>query len=99
MEAPDWEACSFELARTLVGATSRDLANAQLSAEEEARSMMIALGFHRAKKAIRRVGAARLSVMAQWATRLPHTKDLARRRSLATQDLVCASRAVGGNCP
>ena len=28
MEAPDWEACSFELARTLVDAASRDLADA-----------------------------------------------------------------------
>ena len=33
MEAPEWEACSFELARTLVDAVSRDLADAQPSPE------------------------------------------------------------------
>ena len=76
----DWEACSFELARTLVDAASRDLADSQLSPEEKSRAMRLVMGFQRTKKAIRVVGAARISVVAQRATPCPHAKDLARKR-------------------
>ena len=79
MEPPDREACSFELARTLVYAASRDLANAQLSSEEKARAMRLVIGFLWAKKAIRDVVAAKISVVAQRAVRHPHAKDLARK--------------------
>ena len=79
MEPPDREACSFELARTLVYAASRDLANAQLSSEEKVRAMRLVMGFLWTKKAIRGVVAAKISVVAQRAMRYPHAKDLARK--------------------
>ena len=79
MEPPDWEACSFELARTLVDAASSDLANAQLPQEEKARATRRVIGFQRAKKAIRNVGAARISLAAQRAASCPHAKGIARK--------------------
>ena len=79
MEPPDREACSFELARTLVNAASRDPANAQLSSEGKARAMRLGMCLQRTKKAFRGVGAARISAAAQRAMRYPQTKDLARK--------------------
>ena len=79
MEPPDREACSSELARTLVYAASTDLANAQLSSEEKVRAMRLVMGFLWTKKAIRGVVAAKISVVAQRAMRYPHAKDLARK--------------------
>ena len=80
MEPIDWGACSFDLARNLVDAASRDLANAHLSPEEKARAMRLVMGFQWPEKAFRGVGAARTSVVAQRAMRCPRRKDLARKR-------------------
>ena len=79
VEPPDWEACSFELARTLADAASRDLASAQLSQGEKARAVRLAMCFQWAKEAIRGAGAARISAAARRAMRCPHAKDLARK--------------------
>ena len=80
MEPPEWEGCGFELARALVGAASRVLANAQMSSEEKARATILVLGFHWAEKTVRAVGAANIAVVARRAMRHPGTKDLARKR-------------------
>ena len=60
-------------------AATRDLANAQLSPEGKAKAMRLAMGFQRAKEAVRSVGAARISAAAQRAMRYPYTKDLVRK--------------------
>ena len=78
MELPEWEEYSYELARALVDAALRDLANAHTSLEQKARAMKPTSGFHWAKKAIRAVGAAKISGLAQRAMRLNHTGELAK---------------------
>ena len=100
MEPPDREACSFELARTLVYAASRDLASAQLSSEEKSRAMRLVMGFLWTKKAIRGVVAAKISVVARRAMRYPHAKDLARKwRAWSHRIWPPAPLAVGGRLP
>ena len=79
MEPPGWEGYSFELARALVGAAFRDLANAQMSSEGKRRAMSLVLGSQWAKKAVRAVGAAKMSAVARRAMRHPGTEDLARK--------------------
>ena len=78
MELPDWEGCSFDLARALTDNASRDLANSNMTLERKMRAMKLMLGLRWAKKAIRSVGAAEISGLAQRAMRLNCTKDLAQ---------------------
>ena len=79
MELPEWEDYSSELARALVDNASRNLANANATLEQKMRAMRLMMGFHWARKAIRAVGAAKISGLAQRAMRLNCTKELARK--------------------
>ena len=80
MEPSEWEKYSFELARALVIDASRAIANDNTSLRQKTRAMELALGFHWKKKLIKAVGPARISGLAQRATRLNCTKELARKR-------------------
>ena len=91
MEPPEWEGYSFELARALVDAASRDPANAQMSSEEKARAMRLVPGFHWTENTVRAAGVAEIWGAAQRAMRRPGTKDIA-----GTKDLVRSSGAVRG---
>ena len=79
MELPEWEGYSFELARALVDAASRNLANAHMPLEEKSKAMRLSLGFHWTRRAIRAVGAAKISGLAQRAMRHPCAKEPARK--------------------
>ena len=79
MELPEWEGYSFELARTLAESALKDLANAHTSLEQKTGAVMLMAGFHWTKKAIRVVGAAEISGLAQRAMRPNYTKELARK--------------------
>ena len=79
MESHEWEEYSFELARTLATDASRTIANANTTLEQKTRAMRLALGFNWTKRAIKAVGAARISGLAQRAMRLNCTRELARK--------------------
>ena len=79
MDPSEHEKYSVELARTLVSDASRCVANANTSLQQKSRAMELVLGFNWAKKSIKAIGAARISGLAQRATRLNCTKDLARK--------------------
>ena len=79
MELPEWEGYSFELARALGDAASRDLANAQMSPDENSKAARLMLGSQWSKKAIRADGAAEISGLARRAMRHPCAKELARK--------------------
>ena len=79
MDPSEHEKYSFELARTLVSDASRCVANANTSLQQKSRAMELVLGFNWTKKSIKAIGAARISGLAQRATRLNCTKDLARK--------------------
>ena len=79
MELPELEGCSIELARALTDDASRDLANANVTLERKMRAMKLMMGSQWTKEAIRAVGAAKISGLAQRAMRLNCTKDLARK--------------------
>ena len=79
MELPAWEDYSFELARALVDAAFRDFANANATLEQKMRAMKLMMALLWAKKAIRAVGAAKISGLAQRAMRINCARDLARK--------------------
>ena len=79
MESSEWEKYSFVLARTLVIDASRAIANEHTSLEKKRPAIELVLGFRWAKKAIEAVGAAKISGLAQRASRLNCTKELARK--------------------
>ena len=79
MDPDEHEKFSFLLAKTLVADASRCLANANASTQEKSRAMELVLGFNWTKKSISATRAASISGLAQRASRLNCTKDLARK--------------------
>ena len=79
MESSEWEGYSSELARTLVIDASRTIANEHTSPGRKRRARELAPGSHWTKKATKGVGTARISDLAQRATRLIYTKEPARK--------------------
>ena len=64
MELPGWEGYRFELARALVDDASRDVANPHATLEQKMGATNLTMGFQWTKKAIRAVGATKISGLA-----------------------------------
>ena len=77
MELPSWETCSSELAKHLVGETSRTLENHQPDNSLKTKAPRPLSGLAWERKTMRGAGAAKLSPIVQWAIRNPATKTLA----------------------
>ena len=79
MELPEWEEYSFELARALVDAASRDIANGNMTLDQKMRAMKLVMGSHWTKRTIKAAGAAKISGLAQRAMRRNCARALATK--------------------